>query len=480
MKGTYALIAGQVGLKLFTFVLNQVLLSSVLPQALGLATYLEFLTTTVLIFSREAARLAIQRTPKGPHAAQSIVNFGWVPLALAGPITAVIVGWNWNTATFQRELLPLAELGWVLALLATAIVLELSVEPLYEYNQYQLGLARKARYEGLAVVVRGVVTVVGLQTIAPVLAFAVGQVAYSLVLWAGYVTVMLPKGVSRWPKGGLDTSVVAVWRSYFVQMFFKQVLTEGDKVAINYYFSIDQQAVYAVMGNYGLIVARLVFQPLEELVRVWFTKMAADRAQARQLVETLCVFYVNLVVLIAVGGYANAGWGLRLLLLRRGTWDATELFDTFPVYVLYLGLLAFNGVFEALYTSIASTTDIRRYSYFMTALCLAMVAVLHATIGVGGWGLSGLIAANAVNMGLRIAWCGRHLMAYFGVGYAPVAAYVAKYIALYVVVAAVQYLLIGFQSSSLKQVVVSAGVCVSCLAVQLFMERRRVRQYISR
>ena len=56
-------------------------------------------------------------------------------------------------------------------------------------------------------------------------------------------------------------------------MIFKQFLTEGDKLLISHLCTIEEQGMYAVMANYGSIIARLLFQPLEESTRLMFTKL---------------------------------------------------------------------------------------------------------------------------------------------------------------------------------------------------------------
>lgn len=506
MNGTYALILGHVALKLLTFGLNQALISSVDPPTLGLATFLEFITNLILFFSREAVRLSTQRTSSsGVSAEQSVINFGYVPVILSIPLSCLALLWNWPSRTFQEEFLPLPALTLSLVILAVSLALELSVEPLYELNQYHMNLGNKARIESLGILCRGVVTVLLLKRKplnSSLLAFMCGQLAYSFVQFIGYLKVNVPPGVSclaqRLPSGGwLDKQVVQVWKALFVQMIFKQVLTEGDKLVINHFFPLSTQAVYAVMLNYGLILARLVFLPIEESSRVWFTKVMAtmsDKSDQRRVIsalksiEALCVGYLHFTVLLLMAGIPNAAYVLRLVLRGAAAkWDGTDLFTSFGKYVWYLALLAFNGIFEALFTSVATTKELKYYSYFMTSLCIVFFLVLKLAIEHWHLELSGLILANAVNMSMRIFWCSYHLhntfVRRFGIHIDKirVLTYIAKCALLFIVGNGVQQYINGTTTTTtFRQFFNSGVICGISLLVQIFWEYPRIRSYVKR
>src|SRR3954470_10544401 len=62
-KGATFLILLQVLSRAFTFIVNQVLLRYLSPELLGLSTQLELYSISVLFFSREHIRVAVQRQP---------------------------------------------------------------------------------------------------------------------------------------------------------------------------------------------------------------------------------------------------------------------------------------------------------------------------------------------------------------------------------------------------------------------------------
>ncbi|OXT13439.1 hypothetical protein B9K06_26125, partial [Bacillus sp. OG2] len=65
------LVAGQMVSKVFTFSLNQLLLSYTSPSALGIAQLVEFVLDYTLFLSREAIRLTIAKLPKSLESTRS-------------------------------------------------------------------------------------------------------------------------------------------------------------------------------------------------------------------------------------------------------------------------------------------------------------------------------------------------------------------------------------------------------------------------
>eukprot|EP00953_Heterococcus_sp_UTEX-ZZ885_P011520 6670-Heterococcus_DN1.PRE.3 len=68
-----------------------------------------------------------------------------------------------------------------------------------------------------------------------------------------------------------------------VQSGFKHLLTEGDKIVLTRAqqgASSYQQGVYAVAHNYGSLVARLLFQPIEESARLMFARLGSSSSNS--------------------------------------------------------------------------------------------------------------------------------------------------------------------------------------------------------
>ncbi|CAK7899554.1 oligosaccharide translocation protein Rft1p [[Candida] anglica] len=469
--GASFLVVGQIVTKLFTFLLNQSLIRYISPQVFGVSSYLEFLLTTALFFSREAVRLSIQRTESttgdnenseskkeksgkdklkyldissidGTY--QSIINFGYVAVLVGVPLSLSIFYWQLQTShVLQETLLPLQHSTKTLALVALSVLLELTVEPLYVLNQFQLDFKKRTKFESIGVVSRCLLTfsVVMLSKGKSnddglaVFAFAVGQFAYSFMIFSLYHLdfynrtqqhySLLPQKLYSMNSKTLfyfNPKVWNIWKNIFVQMLFKQALTEGDKLLINYLCTVEEQGVYSVVTNYGSLVARLLFQPIEESLRLYLTRILATKGNrlehvqiAQQVLSYLCIFYINLSLLIALAGYANATFLLRILLGGRASakWSSTDLFTVFPQYVLYIPFLAFNGIFESFFNSVATKENIAKHSIFMSISTVVYLLASFIFIDYYKLGLSGLILANVANMFIRIIYCGKFIQSYF-------------------------------------------------------------------
>lgn len=198
----------------------------------------------------------------------------------------------------------------------------------------------------------------------------VGQLAYSATLFISYGLSFSKfnerKGthirygvVSNEEVPKFDPAVLSVLKSLFVQLIFKQVLTEGDKLLISHLCTIEEQGVYAVIVNYGSIIARLLFQPLEESTRLLLAKIVNSTeipkgeslAQSFTYIKMISLFYFNLCLFIIFAGITNGSFLLRIMIGSKTKWAQSNIFDLFTLYVTYIPFLAFNGVFEAFYSN---------------------------------------------------------------------------------------------------------------------------------
>ena len=106
--GTLYLILIQVASRALTFIGNQFLLRFLSPQLLGVAVQLELFSVSVLYFSRESLRVALQRQPDQSAEkkddriitsskalqSQTIVNISYLTVAL-GSVLIVGFGYLW-------------------------------------------------------------------------------------------------------------------------------------------------------------------------------------------------------------------------------------------------------------------------------------------------------------------------------------------------------------------------------------------------
>jgi Rft protein len=226
-QGATFLILLQLGSRLLTFGVNQVLLRYLSPEHLGISAQLELYLITVLYFARESLRVALQRQGrtetggngeekkevvkgdvkkqaekekpplKGPIPAdtpaaelQTVVNLSYLSIYLGAPL-AFILGYLYHRTT-SPEIRQMPYFRESLDLYGVAIIFELLTEPAFVVVQHKMLYKTRALVESVATLVRCVVTcamavlagVAGED--AGVLPFAIGQWAYASALFFMY------------------------------------------------------------------------------------------------------------------------------------------------------------------------------------------------------------------------------------------------------------------------------------------------------
>lgn len=212
-----ALIALQLLSRLITFSLNQALIRIASPKVFGTAAVqFDLVRDTILFLSREGVRAVVIRIPgerkvQGNQAAEwiqdtRIHNLVHLPavfgIIVAGGLLPIYLQSLPTTTTSQSYFHS------SLALYVVATLVELVTEPFYLASQLStpVNTGIRVQAEGTAIIVRAIVTVVCLAAASDryaLLAFAVGQLAYSVTLGGRYVR-------AYWNHGSL-------WRMPFRQ-----------------------------------------------------------------------------------------------------------------------------------------------------------------------------------------------------------------------------------------------------------------------
>ena len=471
-NGATLLVLLRIVSRLTTFALNQVLLRFLAPEVLGISTQLELFATSVLSFSCESLRVALQRqrpdeVPQqdskekealgggamngGPlvdansygRRAQETVNLSYIAIAIGVPLAYALATLYLSTADpaalnapFFNEALH----GYIVA-----TILELLNEPCFSIAQQQMLYATRASAEASATFMKCIVTC-GLAIWASrcnmelgVLPFALGQLAYALVLNAKYLSTVitlafesefsmllrsLPANrqlyLSRFSKPLVNLSA-----NLYGQSVIKQLLTNGDSYLIASFTSLSDQGAYALAANYGGLIARILFQPIEESSRSYFARLLASENQvstktdkindektttrlttssaptrACQYLTTLLRAYFLFSVLIASLGPTLSPLALRTIAGAR--WSHTEAPSVLAAYCYYIPLLAINGILEAFVSATASPSQLRSQTVFMFVFSASFVVSGYCVLKVLRWGARGLVLASSVSMVSRI------------------------------------------------------------------------------
>ncbi|GAA5930632.1 glycolipid translocation protein [Sporobolomyces koalae] len=428
-----SLVALQLASRLFSFALNQVLLRSTTPQAFGVATLqYDTLRDTLLFLLREGIRGAAVRTRSDHAATRSERQARTLPLLLAPLVLPVFYLFARTTATANH---------FTLALYAISTVVELAAEPYYlvALAQWEQLTPARVRVEGIAVVTKAVATLVALRSLQSIPeraieAYGWGQVVYSLTLFVGLrlaVTNALepsqePAVVAPWrlgrqgPEGYFDHRVTALGWELTKQSVVKQVLTEGDKLAVSQFGHAQDLGPYAIALNYGSLIARIVFQPIEESSRLYFSSLSTSTASTRATDRLVAIshhlslvltFYshLSLVLVLLVPSYITP----LLSILLGSEWARTSAGPTLRAYMYSLPFFAFNGVLESAFQSLADPKWLQRGSSWWTVCTIVFALVVYETMyRQDGWGSRGLVLGNSINMLMRIAFSSVFLQNY--------------------------------------------------------------------
>ncbi|KAF7133760.1 hypothetical protein CNMCM5793_005114 [Aspergillus hiratsukae] len=456
VSGTTVLVMIQLVSRLFTFVANQLVLRNLSPATLGVATQLELFMVTILYFSREAIRLAIQRQPLDSlsfpdinrqeksrtacdreieaqsMATQSIVNMSYLSLGI-GIALSILLG----TSYIQFAAEQVAQTSFYrssVAIVCLASTLELCTEPFFAVVHRYMLYKTRATVEMAAAFVKSLTTC-GLFIWASrngnnvgILPFALGHLSYASVLLCGY-SAALSNATSGWHfsfllsrirtrdksfyvMGMFSPQLISLSANLFFQSVVKHLLTQGDAMMLAAMSSLEDQGTYFLASNYGGLIARILFQPIEESSRTLFSSLLGlsdSKGEESSNIEAAKTHLTD--VMKAYGILSALVFPLSPVIIRQilhllgGTeWAGFEVYRLLSLYCFYIPFLAFNGITEAFVSSAANGSELRLQAGWMGAFsaCFALAAYLF--LRVGDLGARGLVYANIVNMTVRIFW----------------------------------------------------------------------------
>ena len=250
----------------------------------------------------------------------------------------------------------------------------------------------------------------------------------------------------------LHAAVVAT-----VSSVLKHLLTEADKIVLTATRSSQQQGTFAICANYGSLVARIIFLPLEESCRISFSRMSAQMLNAKtddnsgktvsptpatvmnpdtawDILQAMQEQLILLLRIVAVVGTVFAAFGpayvpLLVHVLLAPQWRGVETIATLSAYCWYVIVLGLNGIGESFMYSVASAKD---FSYINTGLVISTAVYGMATLltaagshaalrnvqnllglDVQTQGAAGIVWAGVAAMSVRVLWAGYFIWQYF-------------------------------------------------------------------
>ncbi|KAF9978157.1 Oligosaccharide translocation protein rft1 [Actinomortierella ambigua] len=420
---------------------------------------------------------------------QKLVNMVYAPIPVGAFMTVLAVGY-FLTQINQASEAKFPGYRLSIYLYGLAALVELVAEPMFMVAQYKLWFKTRVSVEGTAVIVRCVLTCAltmygarqQLQGLTEsnsmgVLAFAIAQFVYGWIILIGFLwsfwnrstekeeaqraakakksdndgmdalpaaeeeislKALLPRPLVKTDKNGrtskffFDPALLKLSRTLTAQSLLKHVLTEGDKMLMASMTTEADQGVYAFVVNYGSLVARILFQPMEETGRTLFSKLLSDIPQSskedtvdlepaqrsslimsRDLLLTIMKFHVLLgLIFIAFGTHYTAT--LIDLIVGQYWSRSTAAPVVLALYCYYVPIMGLNGITEAVVQAVASEKELGRLSFWMIGFSAVFCSTGALLTGVLGMGAQGIVLANCVNLAMRILWSCWFLSGYYG------------------------------------------------------------------
>ena len=234
--------------------------------------------------------------------------------------------------------------------------------------------------------------------------------------------------------------ILSLAANFYGQSVLKHLLTQGDAYVSALFTTTTSQGAFALASNYGSLLARMVFQPIEESSRSVFSRLlgspesstlastqggdlprkalkqenTAPKPQvdlARTYFVTVLRLYCLLSIFIVCIGPTLAPILLGLVAGRQ--WAATSAASVLSLYCYYIPLLAFNGILEAFVASVASSTTLQAQSEWMLGISVGFAVSSYVLLRVFNLGAHGLVEANCLNMLMRVFWSGKFVRGFF-------------------------------------------------------------------
>lgn len=420
----------QVLFRLITFVLNAFILRFLSKEIVGVVNVrLTLLYSTTLFLAREAFRRACLSGVTQRDWSQTL-NLLWLTVPL-GVFWSLFLGWVWLQLLEVPDPRVVPHYATGVVLFGLSAVVELLGEPFWVLAQAHMFVKLKVIAESLSVILKSILTAFLVLWLPHwgLYIFSLAQLFYTTVLVLCYViyftkllgstklqtlpvsriTDLLPNitrsgALINWKEAKLT------W-SFFKQSFLKQILTEGERYVMTFLnvLNFGDQGVYDIVNNLGSLVARLIFQPIEESFYIFFAKVLErekdatlqkqeDVAVAAAVLESLLKLALLAGLTITVFGFAYSQLALDIYggaMLSSGS--GPVLLRSYCFYVL---LLAINGVTECFTFAAMSKEEVDRYNFVMLALSSSFLVLSYLLTR---WcGSVGFILANCFNMGIRI------------------------------------------------------------------------------
>ncbi|KAI8803796.1 Rft protein-domain-containing protein [Cladochytrium replicatum] len=381
---------------------------------------------------------------------QAVVNLSYIPVFIGAILTAFFsLGSLFTSSSDSSSDIDIHRIS--VGLYLVAAIIELSSEPFYIAAQRRLLFSLRVRVEGIAFIARSVVTVgvvyygwISSQKHGDfdmrfygLLAHAIAQLVYADVLLLYYVAYFLRtdgwnRFIGFFPRTLVDKkskseyfTTPELWSlsmSFVTQSALKHVLTYGDQLVLIATGASDHdKGIYSFVERLGSLVARVLFQPIEDASRVYFSReLSSDEgsttSQKKKSAWSLLSHLLKIQSIIALYfltfGTTYSADLIQLVYSRK--WAKGDTPHALATYCLYVPIMGINGITEGFFQAVAPKDKLHSFTRWMLVFWGAFAGVAMIAMNVLHLGAVGLVLANLANMALRVWFCLRFIKGYFG------------------------------------------------------------------
>lgn len=429
MKNAGFLVGTNAIQKIIMFLLNQSVLIFTSPEILGIVSIkFEFWVSTILFLSREGTRLGCLRYPIyqnniSPIIIQSFITFIVAVIILLAIMTGDSI-YHFFSSSHERI---------VFLFYGIACLIECLGEPWYNFYLSQVNVQPKAIAETFGLLAKSIflflfiiVFKVGL------FGFGFAQIAYSVF----YLGILISFGrdnlnpfqylqVTNTKAYHLDYQLCKNCIQLTGMSIVKHFLTEADKISLNLYCSSRQQGNFAIANNYGSLIARLVYLPIEESIRLSFSKASnnlnleiiekipsilnpsdiiemINKSTYFNEMKSTFLFTLKFVLFlgITISFFGPIYLEIPFLFLKNTNWDTDEVIDSLIFFCYYLLVLGVNGVSEAVVQSIGYNV-----TYSTAGLVFSCITFfLFSKYCIDIYSSAGIVLISTFAMLVRVIW----------------------------------------------------------------------------
>ncbi|KAI8900556.1 Rft protein-domain-containing protein [Globomyces pollinis-pini] len=439
LHGTGLILSQQLITRMATFLSNIVLTRISNLKMIGILQDLDLFHSSLLFLSREAIRMGLLRNSSKSQHLQFLINMAYLPILVFFVLItlSVLIG-----NSFINE-----DKVNAYTLYAIAAGLELMTEPLYIYCQNQLLYTIRVSAEGFAFLLQvGFTLVLALYSLnenglleidTGIEIYAYSQILFSIVLFLTYAFLLkrssasfsfqklFPKCIENDLKDHktyiwFDPYLVSVSLSFVIQTIVKHLLTVGDKlVLVSLGIGDAQKGGYRLVTDLGSLVARILFQPIEETSRAFFSKSLTNHdgeeiainqiSESLQMLQTLFKFHIIFGAFFVCFGSNYTSVLLKYLYSKTDN-ESVNLLSIYCVYVPFMGI---NGISEAFFQGVGNPKALAKQTVYMVFFWATFIGFSYVLMEVFALGSQGLIIANVLNMSQRILFCSVFIIEFF-------------------------------------------------------------------